>query len=759
MPGVFVQEGWDTYIIGNSKYKFKIDVLKDSGEFLIHFDGKTWLSSGYLLHKAGKWYSNMEKSHNPYVNATYIADNFEVEQSEDRNGEFTSLHFILKDRDSRQSIVAYEIRVYHNLPVVLFSIVHLTEVEKPQALYEHTIIDAPLYLKIKQNKDMKAFTYTSHAWIKPIFLDLQKALSETIMASSFFSIFDRTGRTLIFSAFDNLGNQLYTITQKDNDFYVICGLEGLIEKIPVGSRITEVLIFGSEFEQAIENWGTFLRTHYNKILDENLDLINKLSYWTDCGSYYYYRTIPEKDYSDTLIALSEDLKRKGINVRLVELGPWWYSKDPSAGAKAYEPVPEIKLNLNELAQEIGFLILQMSWFNLENEYTKRFSFIKEKIAFPRDYEIYDYLGGRFREYGATAVVHDHLTQIRSSMRHHLMDNFSILSNWLKSMAEHFRRYMIRIILSMPDTYHLFSSLQTNNIVASRTGEDYGTSASQSYSLWQNIYTSQLALALGLFPHFGVFFTSHPTYNGEPTNENGNLGRINPEVDALARVLTFSIVGFGDAICTTNVDLIKNIAHPDCTVIRPDKPAMPIFRNFLNDPRKTKTALILKTTAKAKYIILGVFNVTDDAEVNYSISLNDLGIIGTYYALEWFSRNTIIIRNSNSDALKGKLKPSHAHLWILSPIMNENTPIIIGDISYFIAPNAIQFRESYNPQERTYTLTLEPKRESTIAIYSPSAPKKILLYEKPIEFKYEYISKKKLLLINTPHQYLQLKIHF
>lgn len=753
----YIRETRNTFEIGNSKFNFKIVVLKTNGQLTILFNNRQWASGGYLTHHNGHWYSNFSDEYEKHSIICFATD-FKVTSSTDRIGSFKKLSFILSIRKKFKDIVAYEIKVYDHEPVVQITLMHLKERNGVYAGKETEIIDAPLYLRLENKSKFHIFSYTSHAWIKPIFFNFENHPQSDTFMSSFISLFDKRKNTIIISAFNTFGNQLYKLRKKGAYLYLVCGLEGLIESIPAKTQISEILCFGTSFNETLRKWGTILRRNYNKVFNKNLDLIKYISYWTSPGAFYFYRTLPKKNYEETILEISQDLRRKKIPYVFFELDSWWYPKGENEGVLSYEPIPELPSGLKALAEEVGLLIANMRWFDLNTKYKDQFSFIDEKICFPTSFEIYDYLGSQFRSWGITAIVHDWLSVVRDCAKKYLMSQIGTLQNWMKNFAKAFGNNVIRVILSMPDTYHLFSSLTSNDIVVTRTGEGHSKNLSRAYSLWQNIYVSQLILSLGLFPNFDVFFTSSDQYRllKLPQEEQNDI-KVYPETESLARILMFSMFGIGDPICTTDKDLLDKVVLPEGEIIHPDEPAVPIFKNMLNDPRKTGEPLILKTTVHNEYILVAAFNVSDEYDVEYNITLKDLDLNGRYFAFEWFSRDTLLIESEDT-IITGVVKINQVAFWILVPL-EEMTPKIIGNISYFIAPKALRFEELYDEQKKQYILKLNLPKKSEVAIFSPERPTIIQTVGYAAEVKYEYFEDKKLLILDVPTQYIELSIKY
>ena len=67
------------------------------------------------------------------------------------------------------------------------------------------------------------------------------------------------------------------------------------------------MVAGNTFDEAFSTWGSALRKYHGKSLDGvQRDIARKyLGYWTDNGAFYYYNTMPDLNYEDTLVTLKQ----------------------------------------------------------------------------------------------------------------------------------------------------------------------------------------------------------------------------------------------------------------------------------------------------------------------------------------------------------------------------------------------------------------------------------------------------------------------
>ena len=78
------------------------------------------------------------------------------------------------------------------------------------------------------------------------------------------------------------------------------------------TKIEFVMVAGNTFDEAFSKWGSALRKYHGKSLDGiQRDVARKyLGYWTDNGAYYYYNTMPDKNYENTLVTLKKTFEEE-----------------------------------------------------------------------------------------------------------------------------------------------------------------------------------------------------------------------------------------------------------------------------------------------------------------------------------------------------------------------------------------------------------------------------------------------------------------
>src|SRR5690606_33253299 len=95
-----------------------------------------------------------------------------------------------------------------------------------------------------------------------------------------------------------------------------CGVSGMVHSLPPSFTQQYIFSVSSDVTNAIQEWGSYLLQRTGKPSFSNDPTADNLGYWTDNGAYYYYNTLPGRDYAQTMIALADYHRQLGLNVCL-----------------------------------------------------------------------------------------------------------------------------------------------------------------------------------------------------------------------------------------------------------------------------------------------------------------------------------------------------------------------------------------------------------------------------------------------------------
>jgi len=234
------------------------------------------------------------------------------------------------------------------------------------------------------------------------------------------------GRTLLLAPLDQFHEQVIAVPRDGTG--VRCGWHGDLREVPAGFA-TEVAIWAGDGPRALlDAWAQLLcRRHGTQRPSRYADdLLGKLSYWTDNGSVYYYRTEAGCDYTTTLERVVGDLHARDIPVRSVQIDSWFYPHRhlrpvsaegatlvPPTGMMTWEPRGDLFPDgISGLRQVHGLpLTLHSRHFSNRSAYFERHpAWRDDEFAHPQDGELYDLLMAQAASWGAITYEQDWMVE-------------------------------------------------------------------------------------------------------------------------------------------------------------------------------------------------------------------------------------------------------------------------------------------------------------------------------------------------------------
>jgi hypothetical protein len=101
--------------------------------------------------------------------------------------------------------------------------------------------------------------------------------------------------------------------------------------------------------------------------------LSHLGYWTDNGATYYYHFEPKLGYENTLLAVRDEFRSKGVPLGYLQLDSWFYPKgakddwrDGHAGIYEYHAAPDLFPNgLKAFQEQLGIpLVTHARWIEI-----------------------------------------------------------------------------------------------------------------------------------------------------------------------------------------------------------------------------------------------------------------------------------------------------------------------------------------------------------------------------------------------------------
>ncbi|KAH3743766.1 Non-lysosomal glucosylceramidase [Pelomyxa schiedti] len=491
-------------------------------------------------------------------------------------------------------------------------------------------------------------------------------------------LYDQNMATLVISPMKNfmIGSQIISSTLEEA---LACGIQGKVQSLPSGFVHSTVIVFDVGVTQAMYDWGSHLLTLSSKYRSSSTDLTaQQLHYNTDNGAYYYFQTEPSKTYQDTMIDLYNEQSQYCSKV--YQFDRWWYTTTGTA-VKLWEPRADVFPNgFRYVANNMGnsSFILQTSCFSSDNAYAKNFSFtIESTCSLPNNQDLYDYLFTKATSWGAVVYKVDDLATTYLQMEA-TQQTVTFASNWLKNMGNAASQKYLSIQYSRPLPNHLLASTEILAVTAARTSVDYQPSNEQ----WKVFFNNLLVWCLGLVPVKDTFWTSETESDCPYTK----CREPNSVLHALVSALSCGPIASGDKIGMTDSDLISKTCMKDGTLIKPDRPAIPlntVFSQF-NEPEIIQLA---STSSESSNM---VWNYVIAAQLTETVSVypSSLALAGTQcIAVDYFdapdtpivfndTRPLIIEQMANDDEV------TDFKYYVIAPVLQSGW-FLIGDTSKFL----------------------------------------------------------------------------
>ena len=136
------------------------------------------------------------------------------------------------------------------------------------------------------------------------------------------------GRTILLAPLTAFHEQVLVVPsgKDDADSGLRVGWHGDIDAVEDGFATELAVIAGHGVRECFAIWARLLREESGvdaPARDRDV-LGTRVSYWTDNGSSYWYRTEGDLDAASTVVAAVDDLEARGIPVGAVQLDSWWY---------------------------------------------------------------------------------------------------------------------------------------------------------------------------------------------------------------------------------------------------------------------------------------------------------------------------------------------------------------------------------------------------------------------------------------------------
>lgn len=378
------------------------------------------------------------------------------------------------------------------------------------------------------------------------------------------------GRTLLLAPLDTFHEQVLTVPTSDRpDAGLTWGWHGDLDDVPAGFSSSLAVLAGDSPRALLDRWAAMLDVVERRPADHDT-LGRSVSYWTDNGAAYWYRTEPPRSVTRTLVDAVASVEATGVPVGALQLDSWFYPHEtlrpfdtdewvvPPTGLVDWAPREDILPDgFGPLRDGVGDrpLVTHCRHLSATSPLASRFDcWTDDAYAHPSGPEYYEELLDRAADWGVETFEHDWLVECFLGVRG-LRAAPGRARAWQEGIdaAARDRGMTLQWCMATPADFCQTATL--GQVTSIRTSGDHGYIVGPGFLWAWFCYTNALARALGLAPFKDVF-----TSGGE-----------HGEVEALLSALSTGPVGVGDAIGTTDAAVVLATCRADGVIVRPDVP--------------------------------------------------------------------------------------------------------------------------------------------------------------------------------------------
>ncbi len=448
------------------------------------------------------------------------------------------------------------------------------------------------------------------------------------------------GRTLLIAPLDRFHEQGIAVPRGPEHAAdgVRCGWHGDLDAVPEGFASEVALFAGPGPRAVLDAWGGCLRERFatrrpSRYVDASL---GRLSYWTDNGAAYWYRTEPGRDLCETLEEVARTLREADVPIDAVELDSWFYPHEktravdpdgqehvPPTGMLAWEPRPELlPEGVEGLRRRLGGppLILHSRHISSASPYVEEHDcWVDGDRAHPKDPALFERWIAQAASWGTISYEQDWLVEIFLGVRG-LRAGPDRNRAWQEAMDRAAAEHGLSLIWCMATPADFLQTVTLPRVAAIRTSGDYRY-LDQNASNWVRfLYTNALARALGLWPFKDVFLSHREGrgWDGDP----------HAEAEALLSALSAGPVGIGDRIGRTERAIVMRTCRADGVLVKPDVPIAALDRSFRRDCFFEPEPLVGEahsTHPAGRWLYLASYNAWREQQpLAFRLELADLG---------------------------------------------------------------------------------------------------------------------------------------
>lgn len=445
------------------------------------------------------------------------------------------------------------------------------------------------------------------------------------------------------------------------------GLHGDLDELPADFTAEVLVVAGATPGEAIDAWGEACRSGTVAVAAAGdrryADALGaRLSYWTDNGASYWYRTEPGHTVISGIAATVDDLVARGVPIGSVQIDSWWYPHEvlrpfdtdewvvPPTGLLEWEARPDIlPEGLAPLREAVGGLplVAHTRHLSARSPYAERFpTWSDGAYAHPTDRSYYDHLLRRCVDQGIDTFEHDWLVECFTGVAP-LRAHPDRAPAWLAGIDGAAAATGRTVQFCMATLADMVAASSLPTVTSVRTSGDSGYLVGPGFLWAWFLFVNRLARPLGLVPFADVF------------HAGADVGA----VEAVLSTLSAGPVGVGDRLGVADPAVLRPCHRADGLLVKPDVPIAATDAAFAEWPFGRARPLVGEAWtdhAAGRWRYLLATNPDDGGPEGEPIDVTAGGRDGCV-AWDWRAGTV-------TDSTTARLSPHDWRLWIEAPVV-------------------------------------------------------------------------------------------
>ena len=494
------------------------------------------------------------------------------------------------------------------------------------------------------------------------------------------------------------------------------GWHGDLDEVPAGFAAELAVYRGATAAELLAEWGNELRTAAGVVrrpADANA-LTSHLSYWTDNGAAYWYRTEPGTTIAASVADAVRALRADDVPVRSVELDSWFYQHE------TIRPIDEIGYPHRRAAERLLGVEAAAGCVPASDHAADHANGPPGSTSHSRGDPITEFADGLGRpplvlharhlapngpdvdpdtwwvddlaaqphdpawfrgwfddavRWGATCIEQDWMLIYWFGVRA-LRSAPGRAMAWQRALDEHGRATGVDLLWCMATPADLIAAVELERVIAVRTCDDYRF-ADDPAMLWTWFLTvNRLVGPLGLRAFKDCFFS-----NAEVDGVSDPIdGDVHAAVEALLSALSGGPVGIGDRFGRTDRGIVMRTCDADGRLRLVDHPIGLIDDCLFGAPARGERLAWATTSVTIEgnrwTYVVAINTATERRSIADRLDLTDIGLDRPHGIYDWRRGSS-----TEAETIEADLAPRDWALFVCCPIVDGTFEV--GDTAKYV----------------------------------------------------------------------------